>query len=529
MLSTLLASLPLPAQQKPDEPAPDAVKQPAETVEQPAGTVAQQPGPVELVAETPEQVTETPEQASETLEGPPAPGEEVPTVERPTGPVDTCITSECHTKTVAGRVLHGPTAQRQCDACHVDADVTKHTYRLIVPNTELCDYCHTQSERDFVHKPVLDKECEKCHDPHGSNHPLQLLGDPSGSLCFPCHKPEEYGGAQHIDDRVVMVGACNVCHESHSSWMPKLLPKEQQQLCLFCHEDFRARLELVGRSHAPVLDGRCLDCHDAHTKEHPGQLREGPPQLCYLCHEHDDIRKLIETSPVVHGALTTEESCNACHAGHGSVMADLLTGPEMSLCLSCHNQPLSAGDGRVIDDLACRLKENPRHHGAVRAGECGPCHQAHASQHFSLLTREYPKPFYAPFDIKAYGLCFECHIEELVTSEQGIGFTGFRDKEQNLHLLHVNRETRGRTCRTCHEVHASARRFHISETVPFGPGGWEIEINHEPLPNGGRCASGCHETLIYDRGEAVTPTPPRAGLKPDALERYRVFLQEPEP
>ncbi|MHC4697442.1 MAG: cytochrome c3 family protein [Planctomycetota bacterium] len=439
-------------------------------------------------------------------------------VERPTGPVESCVTTKCHTKEMAGRVLHGPTAQKQCDACHVVTDVQKHTYGLIVPKTELCSYCHTQSERSVVHKPVTDRECDKCHDPHGSDYPLQLLGDPSGSLCFPCHKPEEYGGLQHIDDRVVVVGACDVCHESHSSWMPMLLPKEVQELCMFCHESLRSRLELIGRSHAPVMDGRCLDCHDAHTTEHPGQLRKGAPQLCYLCHEHDNIRTLVETSPFVHGALTTKESCHACHIGHGSVLPALLAGPEKGLCLSCHDEPLAMKDGRVLIDLAGLLKENPRHHGPIRDGECAPCHDSHASMHGGLLTKAYPDFFYASFDTQAYALCFECHIENLVVLEQGIGVTEFRDKERSLHFVHVNKPKRGRTCGACHDVHASARSFHMRETASFGPRGWEIEINHMKLPNGGRCAPGCHEARSYDRGEGEMPKAPRAGLKPDKLE-----------
>lgn len=461
-----------------------------------------------LIEEPPFPSTE----ASGLFEGPPPP------VERPTGPVESCVTTECHTKIMAGRVLHGPNAQKQCDACHVVADVRKHTYGLIVPKAELCSYCHTQSERSVVHKPVIDKECDKCHDPHGSDQPLQLLGDPSGTLCFPCHKPEEYGGIRHVDNRVEVVGTCDVCHESHSSWMPQLLPKEVQELCLFCHESMRSRLEVIGRSHAPVMDGRCLDCHDAHTTEHPGQLRQDAPELCYSCHDHDDIRKLVETSPVVHGAMTTKESCNACHAGHGSVLPALLAGPEKSLCLSCHHEPLSAKDGRVITDMASLLKENPRHHGPIRDGQCSPCHEPHASTRTSLLPQAYPDSFYAPFDLNDYALCFECHVENLVMAEQGIGASEFRDKDRNLHFVHVNKEFRGRTCRACHEVHASASAFHMRETVPFGPSGWEIEVNHMRLPNGGRCAPGCHEPRSYDRGEGDMAKAPRAGLKPEWLD-----------
>lgn len=439
-------------------------------------------------------------------------------VQRPTGPVDSCATSKCHTKVMAGRVLHGPMAQKQCDACHVATDLQKHTYALIVPMSELCTGCHTQSERTVVHKPVKDKECEKCHDPHSSDYRFQLLGEPSGSLCFRCHKPEEYGSRRHVGDGTMMSGACNVCHESHSSWMPKLLPKDSQQLCLFCHNELRARVELLGRSHPPVLDGRCLDCHDAHATEHPALQLEGVPQLCYRCHEHHDLRTQIETAPVVHGALTTQESCNACHAGHGSAMPQLLSGPEKDLCLSCHDRPLRAGDGRVLIDLAFLLKENPRHHGPIRDGKCVACHTPHASTRRSLLTKEYPQFIYAPFDIEAYALCFDCHIEGLVLAEQAIGATEFRDQERNLHSVHVDKKWRGRTCRTCHEVHASSRPFHMRETVPFGPRGWEIEINHTKLPNGGSCSPGCHETRVYDRGAGEMAKAPRAGLKPEKLQ-----------
>jgi predicted CXXCH cytochrome family protein len=469
--------------------------------------------------QTREPNVETPDRPA--LEPAPSPVEvELPerTVERPTGPVDSCFTTECHTKQMAGRVLHGPTAQQRCEACHIVDDLKKHTYKLIVEKQRLCSYCHTQSERSVVHKPVADGECDKCHDPHGSDHPLQLLGSPSGPLCFPCHKPEEYGGIRHVEGRVEMVGACDVCHESHSSWMPKLLPKEIQELCLTCHEDLRLRMELIGRSHAPVMDGRCLDCHDAHTTEHPGQLRTTAPQLCYLCHDHDAFRAEIESAPWVHGALTSRESCLACHVGHGSVQSNLLAGHEKDLCLSCHHEPLSTNDARVVVDIASLLKEHPRHHGPVRDGKCTPCHDAHASTERGLLIKSYPESFYTPYTSATYALCFECHIETVARSEKGGGVTEFRDKDRNLHFVHVNKPWRGRSCGVCHEVHASSRPFHMREAVAFGPHGWEVEINHMSLPNGGSCAPGCHEQRVYDRGEDQMPETPYAGLKPEWLE-----------
>jgi predicted CXXCH cytochrome family protein len=89
----------------------------------------------------------------------------------------------------------------------------------------------------------------------------------------------------------------------------------------------------------------------------------------------------------------------------------------------------------------------------------------------------------------------------MITRPSGTGVTRFRDGESNLHYVHVNQE-KGRTCRACHEVHASKRPFHVRESVPFGSKGWLLEINFEALPDGGRCAPGCHEAKSYARGEA---------------------------
>jgi hypothetical protein len=95
-----------------------------------------------------------------------------------------------------------------------------------------------------------------------------------------------------------------------------------------------------------------------------------------------------------------------------------------------------------------------------------------------------------------------------VLKEKGAGLTRFRNGEVNLHWLHVNRE-KGRTCRACHEVHASKNPFHIRDAVPFGSKGWLIEIKFKQTTNGGSCSPGCHSDKTYDRGDSA-PAPPAA-------------------
>jgi len=412
-------------------------------------------------------------------------------------------------------MLHAPTAQRKCEACHTLIDPPGHKFTLTVPKAQLCTFCHVQTHRNVVHKPVADGDCTGCHDPHGSDYRLHLIDDPAGRLCFRCHPAKDFGDKKHVHEPVG-AGACIVCHEAHTSWGPMLLAKSGQDLCLSCHDEVLANLRLLPHRHRPVVEGRCVICHDPHASDHKAQIRDGVSNLCFSCHEHDKIRRLVETSSRVHGAITGEDSCIACHAGHGSSMPKLLAQPLLSLCLNCHDRSLETPDGRRLTDMAALLKFNPDHHGPVRRADCNACHNPHASPNFGLLAKVYPEMFYAPFDLKHYDLCFTCHLKEMVTAEKGIGVTGFRDGQRNLHFVHVNKKTKGRTCRACHEVHASKRPFHIREKVPFGPSAWEIEINFETRPDGGRCSPGCHKEAIYRRGTGRPSTGLEAHATPSS-------------
>ena len=93
--------------------------------------------------------------------------------------------------------------------------------------------------------------------------------------------------------------------------------------------------------------------------------------------------------------------------------------------------------------------------------------------------------------------------EGLLVSWVGDRQDGFRDGDLNLHWVHVNRE-KGRTCRACHEVHASSNPFHIRDSVPFGRDKWELPINYEINDTGGSCAPGCHSAQIYSRESGRT-------------------------
>jgi predicted CXXCH cytochrome family protein len=250
-----------------------------------------------------------------------------------------------------------------------------------------------------------------------------------------------------------------------------------------------------------VIDGPCTACHDPHASDHAGQLKGGPRALCLGC--HNQLAAAIGNAQYVHGAIDEPASCSHCHDGHGTDSPRLLLQGQREECLSCHDRALQTAQGEELKNMAALLAENPDQHGPVRDGDCSACHDPHAGNNFRLLAEKYPADFYAPFAIETYALCFSCHLKEMVLVPFGEGLTGFSRQTangpENLHYLHVNKPEKGRTCRACHEVHASRRPAHIRESVPFGANDWPLEINFTKLEDGGRCSPGCHKEQEYHR------------------------------
>lgn len=435
---------------------------------------------------------------------------EPPTVVRPTTRTAACVGNGCHATIINRPVVHGPVARHTCQACHTELEPRLHTFRDPMPREKMCVGCHVLQHRDVTHQPVAVGDCTGCHDPHGSACKSILRADPATRLCLTCHADLGFLKKKHVHGPVA-AGACILCHESHSSWNAKLLKKRAPEICANCHAEVPKSLETRRHVHAPVAEGRCAECHDPHAGDQRGQLRTDSATLCGKCHE--PIRHSLASSAVVHGAATTGDGCLGCHVGHASDQPRLQRQPQPAACLTCHDKTLLDAAGRPIADMAAMLRDNPNHHGPIREGNCTACHNPHASGNFRLLSTDYPADFYAPFDPARYRLCFGCHQPEMVTSAKGTGFTQFRDGDRNLHSLHVNQE-KGRTCRACHEVHASKRPFHIRDAVPFGNSNWMLEINFEKRDTGGSCAPACHKPQTYDRNRSAPAATQTQGTAP---------------
>ena len=407
----------------------------------------------------------------------------------------------CHAGIVNRKVMHGPTAQRKCQACHQYEEAREHRFKLASPPNTLCGDCHALKHRTVIHSPVQQGRCTGCHDPHGSDYRTMLVADPTRGLCVMCHKegsgfavqgsvapsslnPTTAPAQPKFIHGPVASGACILCHEPHSSWQAKLLVDAPDRLCVGCHKELIPKGDQARHIHAPAKDN-CTGCHDPHASDHRYQLREATPQLCLSCHK--ELAKTLASSHIVHGAAQQPGGCVGCHAPHFSALAKLQKEAQPQVCLGCHDKPLKTADGQTLANIASLLKDNPQQHGPIRQGNCTACHQPHAGERFRLLAAEYPQEFYAPFNADRYALCFGCHMPDIVLKKEGTGLTRFRNGDVNLHWLHVNQE-KGRTCRACHEVHASRRPFHIREAVPFGDKGWLLEVNYQQTDNGGTCS-----------------------------------------
>ncbi len=288
---------------------------------------------------------------------------------------------------------------------------------------------------------------------------------------------------------------CSTCHKNKDPKDPgPLLKADINAGCLECHDDIKK--VMTGKFKHQPAELRCTLCHTPHDSAKPKLLLNDVDALCLNC--HDPIKNAASNSKCKHDALTTDKKCLNCHNPHASEVEHLLSKQPFDLCLNCHGQDgLTNHTGLRLTNMKTLLSQNPEQHGPIATKDCTSCHNPHGSENFRLLAKEYPQTFYSPYDAKLYALCFDCHEESLVATATTTSLTQFRNGDKNLHFVHVNKDERGRTCRACHEVHASKQKHQIRDSVPYGVKGWPLRINYTPTPFGGTCTETCHSTRSY--------------------------------
>ncbi len=415
---------------------------------------------------------------------------------------------KCHTAMGKGAPLsigkdefvHNPVKEEMCTMCHQavqDPDKkSKHPGNLTVTLTqqgaELCYNCHEpKNTKKVVHAPIMGGDCTSCHDPHQSPN-KGMLKEAMPKLCFQCH--DETMMKNNVLHPPVMAGDCSSCHDNHQSDFPNRLVQNPDTLCFMCHPDKEEGLKSKKSVHPPVKES-CVLCHSPHGSSEKAMLTSGVPSLCSNCHPNE--ASLAERAVMKHAPMNDSGSCMNCHDPHFSDFSKLTQQAQFDLCLMCHQTEMGTGKNAIID-MKLLLEKNKNGHGPIQYKDCVSCHNPHGSDYWRILNRYYPSEFYTPYSDGKYGLCFSCHdkaaFAELYTDKA----TGFRDGRKNLHFVHVNKITKGRTCRACHEVHAdSGRPSHVKEFVVFS--GWTMPMNFTANKKGGTCAPGCHGEKKYSR------------------------------
>lgn len=308
---------------------------------------------------------------------------------------------------------------------------------------------------------------------------LLLASGASAALnCVGCHGSLTRGTSVHDP---IAAGNCLGCHrqepgEEHPKNKKAYgLQEHDAKLCAMCHESKATKSHV----HKPVAQGKCLLCHDPHSSDVPGQLRAAGKALCLKCHP-DHFEWPVPHKPVADG------DCLACHDPHQSDYSQLLRKSAAALCFKCHDDSLARG--RSV-------------HQPVDGGDCNSCHQPHGSTLRKLLKKNYPAEIYLPFAVDQYALCFDCHESTLATEQITATDTNFRNGDKNLHFVHLMVTGRGRSCKTCHEVHSAHQLHLVRDSLP-GFGNWQVPINYTETEEGGTCVAGCHKPKYYDRMQA---------------------------
>jgi len=440
-------------------------------------------------------------------------------VEKPQTEQETCITEECHTEHTSKPIIHDPVSEGSCEACHETVDIKEHTYKLTDKEPGLCVQCHDELSKKFIHGALEEGQCSQCHETHSSENESRLRAGTVGEMCAECH--EVAVDATHVHGPT-SVGECTLCHDPHESDYENRLTMGLDQLCVFCHVITKEELEGIEFVHEPTRDN-CVGCHDPHGADNWKMLKAQAPDMCFSC--HNEIETIAQTSKHQHNAVLEPGGCLECHTPHASSIRPLLTSVPTTLCLTCHEEPQGMTVNEVLPAFIDQIKDKKYLHGPIKEGDCGGCHMTHGSDYFRILAAEYPVKFYTSFDETKYELCFGCHERTLVQTPTTDDLTDFRNGNQNLHFLHVNKERHGRTCRACHQTHASNQLKHIRKSVSYG--GWkDLPINFSKTDTGGSCDPGCHLIKAYDRQTAVDYTVKPEKRKPKLNLRARSGIQQ---
>jgi len=414
-----------------------------------------------------------------------------------------CKTAECHSRVGGTKNFHLPVKEEDCVACHKQTNPAhplkgRKSFVLTSEGAALCYQCHDKFNKKKVgHPPVREGECTYCHNPHGGVERYLLgVGSDQSNLCYGCHEPAPF--QRKYRHGPVAVGQCTKCHDPHESNAKALLGGAVVwETCLKCHVDVIQSLKESVFIHTPVKNGPCTACHSPHSSDYVLLLKKGIPAICLDCH-----KKMVKQlkAKTVHKPLLQEGGCSTCHSTHFAKAGKLLSGDDKTICLACHGTDKLGNP--PLRNIKAEIEGKKYLHGPIKKNGCKDCHDPHGNDNYRLLKGNYPADLYVPYKDGAYSACLNCHDKNLLRFAETTIYTKFRNGNRNLHFVHVANTRKGRSCRMCHQPHASnGVKLIDKEVQKFGE--WQIPVNFNITPTGGSCAPGCHQAFEYDREKAV--------------------------
>jgi Doubled CXXCH motif (Paired_CXXCH_1). len=175
-------------------------------------------------------------------------------------------------------------------------------------------------------EPVTTETCATCHDEVAAN----FLAGPHGRAMAKVSKK--------IVDR-----ACVACHGPAAAHVEdpstdNIVRKPTSKVCVQCHADRRAGLELTTPAHVRNGVG-CLDCHQpGHAKSTVAHmLRAEPAKLCGSCHTSEAAAFNL---PYAHREGAHRPfACTQCHDPHGQTERGRLKMlSNGGVCIRCHTE-----------------------------------------------------------------------------------------------------------------------------------------------------------------------------------------------
>ncbi len=251
--------------------------------------------------------------------------------------------------------------------------------------------------------------------------------------------------------------------------------KTNQANTVGCTQNGSCHGELI--SHP--TESECKDCHSAISPKHPQKGQKtftSSGQGCLKCHP-----KVVDYD-FLHAPIAAGD-CTACHDPHGNKDSHYIQNTTKLICYKCHQPMIKSTD--------------IYQHGPVAEDKCELCHAQHGSFFPNLLKDNFAPDFFNDYQKGTYKFCFRCHKIDLLMFPKTSYNTGFRDGKKNLHFLHVNRPSRGMSCKLCHRTHAAGLPKLMAQQAIFGD--WQMPINYKMTENGGSCSPGCHKAKSYNR------------------------------